>query len=184
MLQVFCKKRFSAFIAGCSLTLVLAGGLSLANARAEIPVPIHLIAWPILALMAWSVVIGVRQLMAPPLMFVADTRGIVSYFNADNISFTDAGVSIRWEEIADITLEKRQTAGGGASNRLYTWVIACTLKADANFKVAQHSVAHRREDGNRIFCLDAFTGTVSHQELLDRLRSMWQAGSKGKDGHA
>ena len=42
-------------------------------------------------------------------------------------------------------------------------------------QVAGAEAIEHPQDGERVVCLDALTGTVSHQALLDRLRSLWQA---------
>ena len=102
-------------------------------------------------------------------MYSADRRGVTIFYDADRVRFKDNGVFLPWGAVAGMTLEKR-TSIGATHNRMYTWVIACALEGDAPFPVRKHSVAYSPQDGERVVCLDALTGTVSHQALLDRLR--------------
>jgi hypothetical protein len=160
-------------IAGVAFILVVGGGLAVLRAGAEIPQPVQWFIWSILALMLYGILVGVRQLITPPLMFIANNEGIVTFYVSDHNTFTGPGILIPWASIADMTLEKRSVQGS-IQNLAYVWLIACTLKADANFDVKKHSVGYASSDGRRVVCLDAFTGTVMREELLERLRDLWQ----------
>jgi hypothetical protein len=160
-------------IAGVAFILVVGGGLAVLRAGAEIPQAVQWFIWFILALMLYGILVGVRQLITPPLMFIANNEGIVTFYVSDHNNFTGPGILIPWASIADLTLEKRSVQGS-TQNLAYVWLIACRLKADANFDVKKHSVGYASSDGQRVVCLDAFTGTVMREELLERLRALWQ----------
>ncbi len=111
-------------------------------------------------------------------MYSADRSGVTIYYDADRIRYTGNGVFLPWGSVTGMTIEKR-TSVGATSNRMYTWVVACALDGDAPFPAQKHSVAYSPLDGERVVCLDAFTGTVSGQAMLDRLHSLWQAAPRG-----
>ena len=50
----------------------------------------------------------------------------------------------------------------------------CNLERNAPFAVQKHSVAYRPQDGEQVVRLDAFTGSISRQELLNSLRPYWR----------
>lgn len=174
LLQVYYRRALSGMIAGVSLVLVVGGGLALLRAGAEVPQPIQWVIWSILVLMLYGIFVGVRQLIWPPLMFVANNEGIVTYYLSDRNAYTGTGLLIPWANISNIALEKRRgvVSGVGSGNRTDVWVIACTLKEDAEFDVVKYSTGRNKSDAQRIICLDAFSGTVRLQELLDRLHSI------------
>jgi len=177
LLQVYFRRILSGLITGVSLVLVVGGGISLLRAGDEVPQPVQWFMWSILAVLLYGIVVGVRQLLRPPLMFVANGEGIVSYYLSDHNNYSGTGVLIPWANISGMALEKRRGAvsGVGAGNRSDVWVIACTLKEDAEFDLEKYSSGRYASDGQQVFCLDAYAGTVRLQELLDRLRSLWQA---------
>ena len=175
MLKIFFKRKFSALITACSLIVAGAGIFGLARTGNTFPVGVQVLGWLVVAVMLWGVVVGFRQLWRPPLMYSVDRRGVMIHYDAERILFGTAGVYLPWEIITGMTLEKRMTSGGSGSNPMYTWVIACTLKGEAPFPVRQHSAAYDPKDKERVVCLDAFTGTISQQAMLDRLHSLWQA---------
>jgi len=160
-------------IAGVAFILVVGGGLALLRAGAEVPQPVQWVAWSILALMLYGILVGVRQLMTPPLMFIANNEGIVTYYLSDHNTYTGTGALIPWANISSIALERRRgvTSSGKMAD---VWVIACTLNANAEFDVEKHSSGYLASDAQRVICLDAFTGTIRREELLDRLRLLWQ----------
>ncbi|MEI7431688.1 MAG: hypothetical protein WCL27_14640 [Betaproteobacteria bacterium] len=176
LLQVYFRRILSGLIAGVSLILVVGGGIGLLRAGAEVPQAVQWFMWSILALLLYGIVVGVRQLVRPPLMFIANNEGIVTYYLSDHNTYTGSGVLIPWANISNMALEKRRgtVSGVGAGNRSDVWVIACTLKEDAAFDLEKHSSGRYASDGKRVICLDAYAGTVRLQELLDRLRSLWQ----------
>ena len=173
MLNVYFHRKFSGFIGfGCFL-LVAIGGFGLAKAGNTFPLLVQLVSWLVVVAMTWGIIVGFRQIWHPPLMYAADQQGIMIYYDADRIRFTEPGVFLPWELVTGMSLEKRQVSPGGISNRMRTWVIACTLKSNAPFAVQKHSVAYRPQDGEQLVCLDAFTGSISRQELLNSLRPCW-----------
>ena len=180
LLQVHFRRALSGMIAGISFVLVVGGSLGLLRAGAEVPQPVQWVAWPLLALMLYGILVGVRQLIRPPLMFTANNEGIVTHYLSDQNTYTGAGVLIPWASISNMVLEKRRgtTSGAGAGNRTDVWVIACTLKESTEFDVAKHSSGRCASDAQRVICLDAWTGTVRRDELLDRLLSLWRASSR------
>ncbi len=178
MLHIYFHRKFSGFIAAVSAVLAVAGGIGLARAGDSIPAIVQLAGWLIIMAMGWGIIVGVRQLLRPPLMYSADRRGVTIYYDADRIRFTGNGVFLPWRLVTGMTIEKR-TAVGATSNRSYTWVVACTLEGSAPFPVQKHSVAYSPRDGERVVCLDSFTGSVSGQAMLDRLHALWQAAPRG-----
>ena len=176
MLKVYFSRRFSGFIAMACLLLVVAGGTGLAKAGSTLPMLVQVLGWLIIAAMAWGVIAGFRLLRQPALMYAVTSQGVRNYYDADRILFAEPGVFLPWELVAGMTLEKRNVSPGGTGNRRRTWVIACALNGDAPFAVGKHSVAYGKNDGERIVCLDAFTGTVSGQQFLDQLQPYWRAG--------
>ena len=173
LLQVHYRRSLSGMIAGVAFILVVGGGLALLRAGAEVPQPVQWVAWSILALMLYGILVGVRQLMTPPLMFIANNEGIVTYYLSDHNTYTGTGALIPWANISSIALERRRgvTSSGKMAD---VWVIACTLNANAEFDVEKHSSGYLASDAQRVICLDAFTGTIRREELLDRLRLLWQ----------
>lgn len=176
-LQVYFRRELSGMIVGLSFVLVVGGGIALLRAGAEVPPPVQWIMWSILALLLYGFVVGVGQLIGPPLMFSANSEGIVIYYLSDHNTYTGTGALIPWASISGMTLEKRRgtTSGVGAGNRSDVWVIACTLKDGAEFDVDKHSSGRYTSDAQQVICLDAYAGTVRLQALLDRLRSLWHA---------
>jgi hypothetical protein len=128
-------------IAGVTLVLVVWGGIVLLRAGAEVPQPVQWVMWSIIALMLYGLLVGVRQLIRPPLMFVANNEGIVTYYLSDHNTYAGTGALIPWVNISSIALEKRRgtVSGVGSGNRANVWVIACTLKENAEFDVEEHS---------------------------------------------
>ena len=180
MLQVYFDRKFSGLIGVASLLLVVSGGFGLTKGGNSLPAVVQIVGWLVIAAMVWGVIVGFRQMWKPPLMFTADRRGVMIYYDAERVRFTDNGVFLPWMLVTGMQLEERTVPGGISSNVKKTWVIACTLKDNAPFSVKQHSVAYNPKDGERVACLDAFVGTVARQELLDRLRPLWQAALNGK----
>ncbi len=178
MLHVYFHQKYSGFIAVVSAVVAAAGGIALTRAGSTVPLIVQVAGWLIILAMIWGIVAGVRQIVRPPLMYSADRRGVTIYYDADRARFAGKGVFLPWGWVTDMTLEKR-TSVGGTRNRMYTWVVACALESDASFPVQKHSVAYTPRDGERMVCLDALTGTVSHQAMLDRLHSLWQVAARG-----
>lgn len=183
MLNIYFHRKYSGLIFACSAVLVISGGTGLAKAGSTIPVFVQLAGWFVILLMVWGIIVGVRQLWRPPLMYSADRRGVRIYYVADRITFTGNGVFLPWTEVTGMALEKR-TGTGANSKRVHTWVVACELKGNAPFPVQQHSVAYSPRDGERVVCLDAFTGTVTSQAMLEQLQSLWQAAQSGRGGRS
>lgn len=173
MLKIYFHRRFSGFIAASCAVLVVSGSIGLMRAADTFPMVVQSVGWLIIAALTWGTIVGLRQLWRPPLMYSVDRRGVMIYYNAERICFAGNGVFLPWTAIAGMALEKRQSVGA-TRNRVYTWVIACTLQSKAGFPVPHHSVAYSPKDGDQVVCLDAFTGTVSKQAMLDQLRSFWQ----------
>jgi len=159
-------------MAGVSSILVIGGGLALLRAGAEVPQAVQWFVWSLLTLMLYGSLVGVRQLIAPPLMFIANNEGIVSYYLSNHNTYTGTGTLLPWKDISDIALEKRRGVNSSGS-RTDVWVIACTLKGNAEFDVKKHSSAYLASDAQRVICLDAFGGTIRREELRDRLNSLW-----------
>ncbi len=180
MLRIYFHRKYSGFIAAVSAVVATAGGIALARAGSTVPPVVQVAGWFIILAMLWGIIVGVRQLLRPPLMYSADRRGVTIYYDADRIRFTGNGVFLPWRSVTGMTIEKR-TAVGATHNRAYTWVIACTLEGSAPFPVQKYSVAYSARDGERVVCLDAFTGTLSGQAMLDRLHSLWQAAPRGTE---
>lgn len=141
LLQVYFNRGLSGMIAAVAFILVVGAGLSLLRAGAEVPQPVQWVMWSLLAFMFYGFFVGVRQLIRPPLMFIANNEGIVTYYHSDHNTYTDTGTLIPWENISNIALEKRRGAASGvaAGNRSDVWVIACTLKANVEFDVEKLS---------------------------------------------
>ena len=163
-------------MAGVSSVLVIGGGLALLRAGAEVPQPAQWFAWSLLTLMLYGILVEVRQLIAPPLMFIANNEGIVTYYLSNHNTYTGTGTLMPWTNISNIALEKRRGVNS-SGNRTDVWVIACTLKGNAEFDVKKHSSAYLVSDAQRVICLDAFEGTIRRAELRDRLHHLWHASS-------
>ncbi len=174
MLNVYFHRKFSCLIGfGCFL-LVAIGGFGLARAGNTFPLLVQLVNGLVIVAMAWGIIVGFRQIWHPPLMYAADQQGIMIYYDADRVRFTEPGVFLPWALVTGMAVEKRQVSSGGISNRMRTWVIACTLKSNAPFAVQKHSVAYRPQDGEQVVCLDALMGSISRQKLLNSLRPYWR----------
>lgn len=186
LLQVYFRRTLSGMIAGISLVLVVGGGLSLLRAGADVPQLVQWVAWPILALMLYGILVGVRQLITPPLMLTANNEGIVTYELSARNTHNGAGTFIPWTDISGMALEKRRGAvsGVGAGNRSDVWVIACTLKESAEPDGEQHRSGRQASDAQGEICLDAWAGTVRLDDLLDRLSALWLERTRGKDATA
>lgn len=179
MLNIYFHRKFSGFIAAGSAVVAISGGIGLVKAGNSMPVIVQLVGWLVILLMIWGIIAGLRQLRKPPLMYSADRRGVMIYYAADRVSFTGNRVFLPWTLVSGMALEKR-IGSGANSKRVYTWVIACALEDNAPFPVQQHSVAYKPQDGERVVCLDAFTGTVTRQAMLEQLQSLWQASIRGR----
>lgn len=174
MLNVYFHRRFSCLIGfGCFL-LVAIGGFGLARADSTFPLLVQLVSGLVIVAMTWGIIVGFRQIWHPPLMYAADPQGIMIYYDADSVRFTEPGVFLPWELVTGMAVEKRQVSSGGINNRMRTQVIACTLKSNAPFAVPKHSVAYRPQDGELVVCLDDFTGSISGQQLLNSLKTYWR----------
>lgn len=173
MLHIYFHRKYSGLIASVSLVLVAAGGISLARASDTMPVILQVAGWAIIMLLFWGIIAGLRQLWRPPLMYSADRRGVMIYYDAERVRFTGEGVFLPWSLVASLALEKR-TSVGATRNRLNTWVIACALHDKAPFPVPKHSVGYTPQDGQRVVCLDAFSGTISGEEMLHQLLTLRQ----------
>lgn len=168
MLNIYFHRKYSGFIAAASAVLVVSGGIGLARAGSTFPLVVQLVGWLVIAAMVWGIIVGLRQMWRPPLMYSADRRGVMIYYNSDRGIYNGNGVFLPWSLVTGMSLEER-TAVGGTSKMLRTWVIACVLQGDAPFPVKEHSVGYSPKDGERVVCLDAFTGNVAGQAMLDRL---------------
>lgn len=175
MLNIYFHRKFSGFIAAACAVVAVAGGIAFARAGNAVPLFVQLFGWLIILLMVWGCLVGLRQILKPPLMYKIDRRGVMIYYDADRIRFGGNGVFLPWRSVTSLALEKRKCVNSDGSSA-YTWVIACALKDKAPFQVQQHSSAYSLQDGQQVVCLDAFTGTVSRQSMLDQLLSFWAVG--------
>ncbi len=104
MLKVYFNRKFSAFIAAASLAIVGFCLLGLRNFGPDLPL------WPTLfiGLMVpigiYGFIVGVRQLLHPPLMFSADRRGVTIHYNADRRVYGGPGVFLPWEIVGKLEL--------------------------------------------------------------------------------
>jgi hypothetical protein len=151
--------------------------MTLMRTNVDLPIFIRFILWLVGPLMLYGSIISVRQLLNPPKMFCADRQGVTIYFESGRKRYTDKGVFLPWKIVCDLTL-KKLILPGYYQNRRSSWVIFCTLNEPAPFPVRAHSVEWSDSWNDLTICFDAFTGTVSKQELLDRLIPLWQAGLK------
>jgi hypothetical protein len=175
MLTVFVSRKISGFIAVGSLVMTLIGVGILMRTTLDLPLLVRAGLWLFVPAMAYGLITGVRQSLNPPKMFCADRRGVTIYYESGRKRYIEKGVFLPWKIVDNLTLEEIRVGG---EDRGRTWIILCTLKVPAPFPVQAHSVAWFNSWSDLNICLDAFTGTVSKQELLDRLIPLWKAGSK------
>ena len=175
MLTVFVSRKFSGFIAvGCLVMTLISVGI-LMRTNLDLPLLVKIGLWLFVPAMMYGSITGVRQSLNPPKMFCADRKGVMIYHESRRKRYIEKGVFLPWEIVGNLTLEEIRVGG---DHRGRTWVILCTLKVPAPFPVQAHSAAWFNSWTDLNICLDAFTGTVSKQELLDRLIPLWKAGSK------
>lgn len=175
MLKVRFSRKFSAFIAAASLAVVGFCVLGLRNIGPDVPALVVLFVAFMALAGTYGSIVGVRQFLNPPLMFSADRRGVTVHYDANRRKYGGAGVFLPWELVGKLELVKVPV-----SDHHVAWVIRCTLTAPAPFPVEAHSAVWSRSWGELTFCLDAYTGTVAMQELLDRLRFLYQASLKSR----
>jgi len=175
MVTVFVSRKFSWLIAAVCLVITSICVMTLMRTNLYLPPLVRVALWLFIPVMIYGSIVGVRQLLKPPKMFCADRKGVTIYHESRRNRYTDKGVFLPWEIVGNLTLEKLRV-GGDPPGR--TWIILCTLKVPAPFPVQAHSAAWSNSWNDLTICLDAFTGTVSKQELLDRLIPLWRAGSK------
>lgn len=173
MLKVYVSWKFSAFIAAVGLVMAIVCIIALNGAGPDLPYLARILLWVLLPAMFYGFIIGVRQLLNPPLMFLADRRGLTIHYEARRNRYTATGVFLPWESVADLALEKIRTGGEGGRS----WIVVCTLNAPAPFPVRAHSVAWSNSWSDLTLSLDAFTGTLTKHELLDRLIPLWKSAS-------
>lgn len=167
MFKVYFSRKFSAFIAAASLAVT--GCCLLASTRLGPGTPVLVTLFMVLMapLGAWGCVIGIRQLVKPPLMFSADRRGVTIHYDANRRKYGGTGVFLPWDIVGDLELIKTPV-----SDHHVAWVIRCALTAPAPFPVQEHSVVWSSSWGEQTFFLDAYTGSLSMHELLKRLQSL------------
>lgn len=176
MLYVYISRKLSGIIFLVFLALVLLGVIALAWTGTVLPLLVQVAGWLVIAIMIWGIVAGLGQLWRPALMYSADRRGVMIYYDAERIRFSARGVFLPWTLVSNLHLEERSVAGDSKK----TWVIVCTLNGRAPFPVAAHSAAYDPQDGEEVVCLDAYVGNLSGEKFLDRLRLLWQA-QTGRD---
>ena len=174
MVTVFVSRKFSWFIAAGCMVLTSICVVILMRTNLHLPLLVRVGLWLFIPAMIYGSIVGMRQLLKPPKMFCADRKGVTIYYESRRNRYTDKGEFLSWEIVNNLTLEEIRV-GGDPPGR--TWVIFCTLKAPAPFPVQMHSAAWSNSFNDLTICLDAFTGTLSKQELLDRLIPLWKAGS-------
>ena len=175
MVTVYVSRKVSGLMAAVCLILTFICIITLMRTNMNLPVLVRVGLWLVALMMLYGTIIGVRQLINPPKMFYADRQGVMIYYESGRKRYTDKGVFLPWEIVANLTLEKLIVGG---DHRGRTWVIYCTLNVPAPFPVQAHSSAWSNSWNDLTFCLDAYTGTVFKQELLDRLILLWKVGSK------
>lgn len=173
MLKVYFNRKFSAFIAAASLAVVGFCMLGLRNIGPDFPLLPTLFLWVMVPAGLYGCIIGVRQFLHPPLMFSADRRGVTIHYDASRRKYGGTGVFLPWEIVGKLELVKVPV-----SQQHVAWIIRCALTAPAPFPVEEHSVVWSRSWGELTFCLDAYTGTVAMEELLERLVSLHKASSR------
>lgn len=174
MQLVLYRRSNSAFLAACCGLWAAAAGFALVRGSGSLPAPVSGFAWLMVILMVLGLLIGLRNMWRPPLMYRADGRGVTIFYQADRRRFAGPGVFLPWDSVTKLTLEKRIRRGLSA-RKVNIWVVVCALDRKAPFPVEQHSSAC--EDQDHLVCLDAVSGTPSGEDMLARLRESW-AGAK------
>lgn len=176
--DIMLKVYFSRMLSGLSLTIclivILFCVVALKRAGNGIPIVAQVIIWTVLLAMAVGVITSMRRLFNPPLMFSADRRGVMIYYNAKNISYSSTGVLLPWNIVDELTLEEIIGCDqGGKMGK--SWVIVCKLKSAAPFPVREHSSAWSASWHDHTVCMNAQIGTVTKQGLLDGLIQLWHS---------
>jgi hypothetical protein len=120
-------------------------------------------------------IIGLRLLRNPPLMFSADHQGVMIFYESKRNRYTKNGVFLPWAIVNKLTLESIVV---GVNPQSITWAIVCTLNEPAPFPVREHRSVWSNSWDELTFSLDAMTGTISKQELLDKLIPLWKSSTK------
>ena len=148
---------------GCTLFTLVARGSST-------PYLVKILMIFVAAASSCGLVVGIKRIVRPPLMLSADRRGIKIYFDSRTISYTSQARFLPWSIVS--SLELKEVSGLGMRGRTRTWVIVCNLNAPAPFPVKEHSVITDPSWSDLVVTLDALTGTVAKQELLDELNRL------------
>jgi len=172
MQLVHYRRANSAFIAAGCGALAAAVGFALVRAGDSFAAPVRGFAWVMVMLMVLGLLIGLRDMWRPPLMYRADRRGVTIFYQADRRRFAGPGVFLPWESVTKLTLETRIRRGHSVG-KVNIRVVVCALDRKALFPVGQHSSACEYED--HLVCLDAVSGTPSGEEMLAGLQALWRA---------
>jgi hypothetical protein len=176
MLKVYFNRMVSGLsLAGCLVVMFMCV-VALIRAGTSIPYIAQTIIWIVLLAMAAGVITSVRRLFNPPLMYSADRRGIMIYYDAKHNCYSNSGVFLPWDIVGNLTLEEIIGFDLGR-NRAKSWVIVCKLKSSAPFPVRPHSPAWGTSWDDLTVSMNAENGTVTKQELLDSLIQLWHSGN-------
>lgn len=172
MLKVFFGRGYSALIAGVCCLVLVGCIFGLLRDGGTFPAPVRIMICLVGLGMFWGALVGFRQLLNPPLMFSADRRGVTINYNARSDSFSNPGVFLPWQNVAE--LELREVRAFVATKPGTTWVVICSLKEPVPPPVAELAIKMEQASTGAAVCLDALSGSLKKQELLDRLRQLWQ----------
>ena len=170
MLDVYCSRMYSALITSASLIIMLCAVFTIVVPGSSIPLFIKIVMMLVAVASLWGLIAGVKRLVHPPLMFSADRRGIKIYFDSKTVSYTSLVRFLPWSIVS--SLELKEVAVLGVRGRGRTWVIVCNLHTPASFPVKEHSIITDSSLSDMTVTLDALTGTVAKQELLDGLNKL------------
>jgi len=111
---------------------------------------------------------GVRQVMllrSPLVMFTVTGDGITTYL--DGPRYTRRGFSLPWSEVRSIELVRRRIQPG---NRR---CVTVAVEVDAGRSVPRAVSYGATDEDGRILHLDAMTGDLRGEALLEAVRSAW-----------
>jgi hypothetical protein len=168
------------FATACCAGVFILCIVGLGRIGADAPVFVRIMFWIVMPAMIWGGIAYSRRLLDPPLMYLADGRGVMIHCDTSRGTLPEEGVFLPWDIVAEMSFEERRGVGY-MTNRTSIRVVKCTLSGDAPFPVGKHSVGYLPEDGNRVVCLDAFNGNISGQSMLEKIRPIWQSAiNRGK----
>ena len=164
-LEVYWNRWWSLFMLVCFGVIF---GICMAMAIASWPDRPVLFSFAAIftVLMAIGLWRSCKQLITPPLMFMADRAGITTYLFEGE--YRETGYLVPWSKIESMEIVERRSAGGDGGHNIMRTV---ALRLSATIEAATEVSAGGSDDASTIH-IDANTGTLRGNRLLAKLREM------------